>query len=49
MSHRRYWNEVNGLMSMPRKMAGNAMSTMVASIEAINIPRVVLESATHLY
>ena len=34
---------------MPRKMAGIAMITIEASIVAIVMLRVVLESATHLY
>jgi hypothetical protein len=34
---------------MPLKIEGIAINTMVMSIEAMSIPRVVLESATHLY
>ena len=34
---------------MPLKIDGNAMSTMVISIDAISMPSVVFESATHLY
>lgn len=36
-------------MLMPLNIAGIAISTIVASIEAISMPRVVFESATHLY
>jgi hypothetical protein len=36
-------------MLIPRKMAGSAIKTMVLSIEAIKVPSVVFESATHLY
>ncbi len=34
---------------MPLKIAGNAISTIFALIVAIKMPRVVFESATHLY
>ena len=34
---------------MPRKMSGMAMSTIEELIVAISRPRVVLDSATHLY
>ena len=33
---------------MPRKMSGSAMSTMEASIVAISMPSVVMNSAVHL-
>ncbi len=33
---------------MPRKIAGRAMRTMEASRDAMNMPRVVLDSAVHL-
>ena len=36
-------------MLIPRKIAGNAISTIVIFIEAINVPSVVFESAIHLY
>ena len=39
----------SGLRWMPRKMAGIAMITIEASIVAIVMLRVVLDSATHLY
>ncbi len=34
---------------MPRKMSGSAMRTMEASIVAMSIPRVVMNSAVHLW
>ena len=34
---------------MPRKMAGRLMMTMELSSDAMNTPRVVFESAVHLY
>ena len=34
---------------MPRKIAGSEMITIEELIVAISIPRVVLDSATHLY
>ena len=34
---------------MPRKIAGIEMITIEASIVAMNMPSVVLDSATHLY
>ena len=34
---------------MPRKMSGSAMRTMEASIVAINMPSVVMNSAVHLW
>jgi hypothetical protein len=34
---------------MPRKIAGNEMRTIDESSDAMNTPRVVFESATHLY
>jgi hypothetical protein len=40
---------VNGSMFMPLKIEGMAINTMVMSIEAMSMPMVVLESATHLY
>jgi hypothetical protein len=49
MIHSRYWNEVNGSICMPLKIEGIAISTMVMSIDAMSMPMVVLESATHLY
>ena len=36
-------------MLIPRKILGKAMRTIVASMDAINVPKVVFESATHLY
>jgi hypothetical protein len=36
-------------MFMPRKIAGIAIKTMDMSIDAIKVPIVVLDSATHLY
>jgi hypothetical protein len=44
-----YWKDEKGSILIPRNMFGKAIITMVLSIEAINIPRVVFESATHLY
>ena len=38
-----------GLRWMPRKMSGSAMSTMEASIVAISMPSVVMNSAIHLW
>ena len=39
----------NGFSPIPRKIAGSAMITMEPSKAAISTPRVVLDSATHLY
>ncbi len=36
-------------MCMPLKIAGKAIMTIVESIDAISMPNVVFESATHLY
>ena len=36
-------------MFMPLKIEGMAIKTMVMSMDAISMPMVVLESATHLY
>jgi hypothetical protein len=47
--HNKYWKEESGSILMPRKMAGNAMRTMLMSIDAIKTPSVVFESTTHLY
>ena len=41
--------DARGFIPMPLKIAGNEISIIVALIVAINTPRVVLESATHLY
>ena len=38
----------SGSSPMPRKMAGSEMITMEPSIAAMPVPRVVLDSATHL-
>ena len=38
----------NGSRWMPRKMAGIEMITIDASTVAMNIPRLVLDRATHL-
>jgi len=38
----------SGLMPMPRKISGSAMSTMDELIVAISTPRVVFDSAIHL-
>jgi hypothetical protein len=38
----------SGLMSMPLKMSGSAMSRIDMLIVTIRTPRVVLDSATHL-
>jgi hypothetical protein len=35
-------------MPIPRKMSGKAINMIVESKVAISVPRVVLESATHL-
>ena len=37
-----------GLMSMPRKMSGRAISVMVPSMVAMSIPKVEMNKATHL-
>ena len=37
----------SGLSSMPRKMAGSAMSTIEELIVAISTPSVVFDSAIH--
>jgi len=47
--HRRYVNEVIGLIWIPLKIDGRAMRTMLRSIAASRVPRVVLERAIHLY
>jgi hypothetical protein len=38
----------SGLMSIPRKMSGSAISRMEELIVAISTPRVVLDRTTHL-
>jgi len=40
---------VKGLIAIPLKIAGSAISTIVMSIEAMNVPSVVFERTTHLY
>jgi hypothetical protein len=40
---------VSGSRPMPRKIAGNEISTMEESSDAMNMPSVVLDSAVHLY
>ena len=45
----RYSNEEKGSTAIHLKIAGSAISTMVISIEAINVPSVVFERTTHLY
>ncbi len=39
----------SGFSLMPRKMAGSAMITIDAFTVAASMPRVVFDSATHLY
>ena len=39
---------VSGLIPIPRKMSGSAISMIDELIVAIRIPSVVFESATHL-
>ncbi len=39
----------SGSRRMPRKMSGSAMSTMEASIVAMSMPSVVMNSAVHLW
>ncbi len=39
----------SGSMPIPRKMSGSAIRRIEPLIVAISIPRVVFESATHLY
>jgi hypothetical protein len=41
--------DARGLMPMPRKMSGKAISMMDELIVAISTPSVVLERAIHLY
>ena len=40
---------MKGSIAIPLKMAGSAISTIVMSIEAMNVPSVVFERTTHLY
>lgn len=47
--HNRYVKEFIGLMSTPRNIEGSAIITMLRSIAARRVPRVVLERAIHLY
>jgi hypothetical protein len=44
-----YWKLVKGLIWMPLKIEGKAIRTIDISIEAIKVPIVVFERATHLY
>jgi hypothetical protein len=40
--------ETSGFRPIPRKMAGSEINTIDESMVAIDMPRVVLERATHL-
>jgi hypothetical protein len=51
MIQSKYWKDEaeRGLICMPRKIEGKAIRTIVASMEAIRVPIVVFDNATHLY
>ncbi|MGZ7117810.1 MAG: hypothetical protein ACXVHS_10255, partial [Methanobacterium sp.] len=46
--HKRYWNEVNGSILMPLKIAGSDIKTMLMFIIPINDAMSTFESAIHL-